>query len=186
MPTVPINEIAGLPDLPDNFTTVKLTTSNTSFAAAQIFEYRVPHSTIELRVTTTNHIDGQILGSTLLRIHEFINDEISSHGDGPLGPKDDPFVWDSSGPSQTRTTDLVVNHRPLKLTVESVPGEYMTWGVLLVAVEGLYLCLPAVGRDFGSQFQIWDWRDQAQWGFGEVKNVNPVAGRVSGEVQNET
>lgn len=64
---------------------------------------------------------------------------------------------------------------PLKLTVESVAGEYMTWGVLLIAVEGLYSCLPAVGRDFGTQFEIWDWRDQAQWGFGEVKGVNPVA-----------
>lgn len=56
----------------------------------------------------------------------------------------------------------------------------MTWVVLLIAVEGLYLCLPAVGRDFGTQFEIWDWRYQAQWGSGEVKKVKPVK-PVTGE-----
>lgn len=171
MPSVSTNEIAELPALPNNFTI-----SNTSLAAAQVFEYRVPHSTIELHVATTNPIDGQILGNTLLRIHEYINDEVSRYGDGPLGAKDDPFVWEPSGPPRTLAAGLMTNNLPLKLTVESVPGEHMTWGVLLIAVEGLYLCLPAVGRDFGTQFQIWDWRDEAQWGFGEVKKVNPVAG----------
>lgn len=174
LPTVPPNAIAGSA-LPNNFTASEFTTSNTSLAAAHIFDYRVPHSTIELHVATTNPIDGQTLGSTLLRIHDFINDEISRHGDGPLAPKDDPFVWEQSGPPPTPATGLMVNNLPLKLAVESVPREYMTWGVLLIAVEGLYLCLPAVGRDFGAQFEIWDWRDRAQWGFGDVKEVNPVA-----------
>lgn len=59
----------------------------------------------------------------------------------------------------------------------------MTWGVLLIAVEGLYLCLPAVGRYTGAKFEIWDWRDRAQWGFGEVKEVNPV---VEGSVETAT
>ena len=175
LPTVPTNAIAGLPALPSNSTTNEFTTSNASLAAALIFDYRVPHSTIRLQVVTTGPIDGQILGSTLLRIHDFINDEISSHGDGPLAPKDDPFVWESSGPAPTLGTGLMVNNLPLKLTVKSVRGAYMTWGVLLIAVEGLYLCLPAVGREVGARFEIWDWRDEAQWGYGEVKKVIPVA-----------
>ncbi|CAF9915233.1 hypothetical protein IMSHALPRED_002380 [Imshaugia aleurites] len=172
LPTVPTNEATELPAVLSNFTANGLTISNTSLAAAQIFKYRVPHSTIELHVTTTNPIDGQILGSTLLRIHEFINDEISRHGDGPLGPKDDPFVWAPSGP-HTVAPGLTTNNLPVKLRAESMPGESMTWSLLLITVEGLYLCLPAVGRDFGSQFEIWDWRDHEQWGFGEVKAVNP-------------
>lgn len=176
LPTVPTNDNPGLPVLPSNFSTNGYTTSNNSLAAAQIFVYRVPHSTIELHVRTTNPIDGQILGSTLLRIHEFINDEISRHGGGPLGPKDDPFVWETSGSPRNLAAGLATNNLPLKLTVESVPGEHVTWVVLLIAVEGLYLCLPAVGRDFGTQFEIWDWRYQAQWGSGEVKKVKPVTG----------
>lgn len=173
VPTVPANEIAGLPALPNNFTAPGSTNSNTSLAAAQIFKYRVPHSTIELHITTTNPLDGQILGSTLLRIHDYINDKIGRSGDGPLAPKDDPFVWQPSGPPHTLGPGPMTNTLPLKLRVESVPGEYMTWGVLLITVEGLYLCLPAVGREFGAQFEIWDWRDQAQWGFGEVKQTTP-------------
>ena len=70
----------------------------------------------------------------------------------------------------------MTSNLPLELTVKSVPGEHMTWKVLLIAVEGLYLCLPAVGKNFGTQFEIWDRRDQAQWGFGEVKKVNPADG----------
>lgn len=182
LPTVTANETTELPNLPNNFTTSDFTTSNTSLAAAQIFKYRVPHSTIELHITTTNPIDGQILGSTLLRIHEYINNEISRHGDRPLAAKDDPFVWEPSGPPLPPVKALVVNNLPLRLEVESVPGRHMTWGVLLIAVEGLYLCLPAVGRDFGAKFDAWDWRDQAQWGFGEMKRVNPVAGGESVEM----
>ena len=174
VPTVPTNEIAGLPALPDNFTAHGFVNSNTSLAAAQIFIFRVPHSTIELHITTTNPIDGQILGSTLLRIHEYINDKIARSGDGPLGPKDDPFVWQPSGPPHTLGAGT--NNLHLRLTVESVPGEYLTWRVLLITVEGLYLCLPAVGREFGAQFDIWDWRDQAQWGRGEVRQAAPVPG----------
>ncbi|CAD6588760.1 MAG: hypothetical protein ASARMPREDX12_003484 [Alectoria sarmentosa] len=179
LPTVPANETTELPNLPNNFTTNDFTTSNTSLAAAQIFKYRVPHSTIELYITTTNPIDGQILGSTLLRIHEYINDEISRYGDRPLAAKDDPFVWEPSGTSLPPVRALMANNLPVRLMVESVPGEHMTWGVLLIAVEGLYLCLPAVGRDFGAKFDVWDWRDQAQWGSGEMKGVNPVAGGES-------
>lgn len=52
----------------------------------------------------------------------------------------------------------------------------MTWGVLLITVEGLYLCLPAVGREFGAQFEVWDWRDQSQWGFGAIRQAAPMPG----------
>lgn len=175
MPTVPPNEIGGLSALPNNSTINEFTTSNTPLAEAEIFEFRVPHSTIELHVTTTTPIDGQILGSTLLRIHEYINDEISRHGDGPLGLNNDPFVWRPFAPPSTIAAGLMTNNLPLELTVEGVPGKHMTWSVLLIAVEGL-----AVGSDFGTQFEIWDWRDQAQWAFGEVKKVNPVAGESVG------
>ena len=180
LPAVPSNEIGGLPALPNNLTAYGFTNSNTPLAAAQIFRYRVPHSTIELHITTANPIDGQILGSNLLRIHEFINDRISSEGDGPLAPKNDPFVWQPSGPPQRPAAGLTTNNLRLRLTAESVPREYMTWSVLLITVEGLYLCLPAVGREFGAQFEIWDWRDQAQWGLGELKEVTAMPGESVG------
>ena len=165
-----------MPARPNDFSDNEITTSNTSLTAAQIFNFRVPHSTIELHIVTTDPVDGQTLAGTLLRIHAYLNDEIHRHSDGRLGPKDDPFVWETSGPPHTLGAGLVTNTLPLKLTIESVPGEYLTWGVLLIAVEGLYLCLPAVGRNFGTQFEIWDWNEQARWGVGEVKKVNPVAG----------
>lgn len=171
LPTVPTNGIAGLPSLPINLTAHGFTNSNTSLAAGQLFNYRVPHSTIELHVATTNPIDGQLLGGNLLRIHDFISDRISYKGDGPLAPEDDPFVWQPSGPPQRLAAGLTTNRPRLRLTAESFPGEYMTWSVLLITVEGLYSCLPAVGRDFGAQFEIWDWRDQAQLGIGEIEET---------------
>ena len=70
----------------------------------------------------------------------------------------------------------MTNNLPVKLTAESVPGEHMTWSVLLIAVEGLYLCLPAVGKNVGANFEIWDWSDQAMWGIGEVMRAKSVAG----------
>ena len=51
----------------------------------------------------------------------------------------------------------------------------MTWGVLLIAIEWVYLCLPAVGRAIGTEFEICDRNDQAQWKFGEVKTITAVA-----------
>lgn len=51
----------------------------------------------------------------------------------------------------------------------------MTWGVLLVAIEWVYLCLPALGRAIGTKFEICDQSDQAQWRCGEVKTIKPVA-----------
>ena len=51
----------------------------------------------------------------------------------------------------------------------------MTWDMLLHAIEGLFLCLPAAWKNYGLDFVIWDWRDQAYWGFGEVKKMNSVA-----------
>jgi len=156
--------IADLANPPTSFSDPTLNLK-TNLTAAQIIQFRVPHSTIELHVTTTKHVDGQILGNALLAMHEWLNHKIASRGDSTLADrKDDPFVWAPDGP-EPRTRKFV------SLTAQSAKGEHMTYGVLLVAVEGLYLCLPAVGRDYGAQFQIWDWRDQAMWGYGEVKGL---------------
>ena len=48
--------------------------------------------------------------------------------------------------------------------------------VLLIAVEGLNLCLLAVGRNVGAKFEIWSWGDRAVWGFGEVMRAKSAAG----------
>ena len=137
------------------------------------FTFRVPNTSIELKVKTAKPISGDVLGNTLLRIHEYLNDAIEEQGDGPLAPTDDPFVWRPSGPPTTNSK--VINGlsvaSPMSLTVASVKGVHMTWSVLLEAVEGLYLCLPAAGRQVGATFEIWDVGNKAQWGFGEVKEV---------------
>ena len=109
-------------------------------------------------------------------MHEYLNDQIAEHGDRTLAPKDDPFVWQPQGPPIRRLMNpdkrlALASSLPIALTAQSVEGEMMTWSVLLIAVEGLYLALPAAGRHYGAQFEIWDWSDQAQWGFGEVKGV---------------
>ena len=160
--------IAALPSLPQTYS-APLLNLTINLTSAQIFTFRVPHSTIELKISTTHNIDGQSLGDGLLRLHEYLNDHIAEHGDGWLAPKDDPFGWVNSGPTAFKAGLALNVPRHISLTAQSVPGEQMTWSILLIAVEGLYLCLPAVGRNLGAQFDIWDWRDQAQWGFGEVK-----------------
>jgi len=120
-----------------------------------------------LKISTTTHIDGNELRNTLLAIHDYTGDHIQHKGDGPLYPGDDPFVWDKSGPPP---------RKGVYLKVQSAQGEYMPWGVLHIAVEGLFLALPAVGRNLAIQFDIWDWRELEQggglWGFGEVKNLS--------------
>lgn len=121
-------------------------------------------------MTTTLPVDGPTLWNGLLAIHEWLNDEIASRGDSTLADrKDDPFVWLPSGPPRTPVGANLEMSSPVSLKAESAPSEHMTYGVLLVAVEGLFQCLPAVGRDYGAKFDIWDWRDQAMWGSGEVK-----------------
>ena len=47
----------------------------------------------------------------------------------------------------------------------------MTWGVMQIAVEGLYRSLPGALRYYGARFQIWDYKDDFQWGFGEIKAI---------------
>lgn len=175
MPAPPPSVIADLPILPSSYSDppINLTTNLTS---AQTIQFRVPHSTIELHVTTTKSVAGQILGNALLAMHEWFNNEIASRGDSTLAIRgDDPFLWEPDG-SPSRSRRLLKLHLgqstlPVSLFAESAKGEHMTYGVLLIAVEGLYLCLPAVGRDYGAQFDIWDWRDQAMWGHGEVKGL---------------
>lgn len=130
----------------------------------------MPHSTIELQITTNLvPIKGNELHNTLLAIHEYTGDHIGSEGDGTLFPKDDPFVWDKAGPPP-RTG--------VYLEVQSAKRERMTWGVLQIAVEGLYLALPAVGRNVEARFEVFDWRSPEHggglWGFGALKNVNAV------------
>lgn len=175
MPAPPPSVIADLPILPSSYSDppINLTTNLTS---AQTIQFRVPHSTIELLVTTTKPVAGPILGNALLAMHEWFNNEIAAHGDSTLANRgDDPFVWKPDGsPSRSRQPlklRLGQSTLPVSLFAESSKGEHMTYGVLLIAVEGLYLCLPAVGRDYGAQFDIWDWRDQAMWGHGEVKGL---------------
>lgn len=102
-------------------------------SAAQIFTYRVPHSTIELRVACTMPVDSRDLGNTLLRIHEYIGENIQAYGDSWLWPKEDPFGWYKSGPDPQTGVNF---------TVQSVVSKHMTWGVLQIAVDGLYLSLP--------------------------------------------
>ena len=50
----------------------------------------------------------------------------------------------------------------------------MTWGVLQTAVEGLYRVLPADYRYYATRFQIWDYEEDFQWGFGEINSTNPT------------
>ena len=101
------------------------TTSDTSLAAAQIFKYRVPQSTIELHLTTINEIDGRIFGNPLLRTLRYINDKIGRHGDGPFGAKHNPFIGGKFGPSGTMAAGTMTNNLSVKLPTEGVPGEHM-------------------------------------------------------------
>ena len=106
--------------LPNNFRT-----SNTSLAAAHIFKYRVPQSTIELQLTTTDSINGRIFGNVLIRFHKYINDEIVRHGDGPLGAKHNPFILAPFSPPGTVLAGIKTNNVPVKLPAKCVPGEHM-------------------------------------------------------------
>ena len=47
--------------------------------------------------------------------------------------------------------------------------------MLPIAIELVYLCLPAVGRAIGTEIEISDRNDQAKWIFGEVQTTKPVA-----------
>ena len=44
----------------------------------------------------------------------------------------------------------------------------MTWGTLQIAVEGLFECLPQAENYYGATFEIWDYQDKFQWGFGKI------------------
>ncbi|KAL6722125.1 hypothetical protein ACLMJK_001231 [Lecanora helva] len=161
LPSLSFSGTVNTSSLPSKFPTAS--SNETDLHSAQLIDFRVPHSSIELKIMTTHPIDGQILGNSLLAIHEYLNDHIQEYGDRHLAPKDDPFKWTPSGPPRRQPA--------IALTAQSSPQESMTWNTLLVAVEGVYLALPAVGRDYGCQFDIWDWRDRKLWGQGEVKDV---------------
>ena len=119
----------------------------------------MPQSKIELRVACTRQVDVRNLGSTLLRIHVYIESRIILEGDKPLWPKNDPFGWYVSGP------DPQVG---LNFSAESIVPRNMTWSVLQLAAEGLYLSLPREGRNWGARFQIWDYEHDIEWGYGQV------------------
>lgn len=44
----------------------------------------------------------------------------------------------------------------------------MKWSVLQIAAEGLFLSLPHTHRYYGATFEIWDYQDDFQWGFGRI------------------
>jgi hypothetical protein len=121
--------------------------------------FRVPQSTIELRVACTRPVDVGNLGNTLLRIHDYIKHHIDLEGDKTLWPKNDPFGWYVLGP------DPRVG---LNFTAKSIVPRNMTWSVLQLAAEGLYLSLPREGRNWGARFQIWDFERDIEWGYGQV------------------
>lgn len=108
-------------------------------------------------------MNGTDLTWVLLTIHEYIGEHLREKGDGPLAPKQDPFGFVTDPPR-------------LKFTAQSVPDRLMKWSILQIAAEGLYLALPQAHRDFAADFIIWDYQDDFQWGFGEVKAVpsNPL------------
>lgn len=89
---------------------------------------------------------------------EYIGEHIRRKGDGPLAPKEDPFGF-------------VMPLKRVSFSAQSVPGQLMTWGVLQTAVEGLYRSLPEASRYYGAKFQIWDYQDDFQWGFGEIMTI---------------
>lgn len=44
----------------------------------------------------------------------------------------------------------------------------MTWSVLQIAAEGLYMSLPQAHKYHGARFVIRDYQDNFQWGFGKI------------------
>ena len=91
---------------------------------------------------------------------EYIAEHLRRKGDGPLAPKEDPFGFNS--PSKI-----------LGFTAQSVQGRFMTWGVLQTVAEGLYRSLTANDMDYAARFQIRDYEDNFQWGFGEILTIPP-------------
>ena len=106
-------------------------------------------------------MDGHDLAWILLTIINYIGDRLRRKADGPLAPKEDPFGF-------------VLPSRHLSFIAQSVQGERMTWGVLQIAVEGLYRVLPEELRYYAARFQIRDYEEDFQWGFGEVNNTIPT------------
>ncbi len=129
--------------------------SVSNLTSAPIFDFRVPFSTIELRVVCSSTINSGDLSWILLTIHEYIDERLIRKGDGPLAPKQDPFGLQSDPPR-------------ISFVAQSVPGRLMTWSVLQIAAEGLYLSLPQVHKNYRANFEIWDYQDNFQWGFGKI------------------
>lgn len=134
-------------------------TSTSNLTSIPPFDFRVPYSSIELHVVPTYPIDSHDLAWILLTSIDFIGERLRRKGDGPLAPKNDPF-------------GMVVPSQHINFTVQSVQGQRMTWGVLQPAVEGLYRVLPGEYRYYAARFQIRDYEEDFQWGFGEIWNMS--------------
>ena len=132
------------------------------------FDFRVPYSTIQLHVVCTVAIDGHDLAWILLTLLEYIGERLRRKGDGPLAPKNDPFGFEPSS-------------KYISFFAQSVQGQHMTWGVLQTAVEGLYRVLPADYRYYTTRFQIWDYEEEFQWGFGQINSTNPTIVEVGND-----
>ncbi|KAK0510599.1 hypothetical protein JMJ35_007031 [Cladonia borealis] len=132
--------------------------SVSNLTAAPSFLFRVPFSTIELTIVCTLPMDGRDLAWILLSLHDYVDEHLRRKGDEPLAPKNDPFGFQTDPPR-------------VSFTAQSAPGRLMTWSVLQIAAEGIYLCLPQRQRYFGASFEIRDYQDDFQWGFGRVTAV---------------
>ena len=132
--------------------------SLSNLTSASAFNFRVPFSTIELHVVCSSPIDNSDLAWILLTIHQYIGKRLRTEGDGPLAPKNDPFGFQTDPPR-------------ISFIAQSVLGRSMTWAVLQIAAEGLYLSLPQAHKYHGASFQIWDYQDNFQWGFGRIATV---------------
>ena len=110
-----------------------------NLTSSPIFDFRVPFSTIELRVVCSHTINRSDLTWILLTIHDYIDERLRTKGDGWLAPKHDPFGMQTDPPR-------------ISFIAQSVPGRLMTWGVLQIAAEGLYLCLPQAHKNYGARF----------------------------------
>lgn len=47
----------------------------------------------------------------------------------------------------------------------------MTWSVLQIVAEGLYLCLPQAQQYYGATFEIRDFEEDFKWGHGQIAQV---------------
>ena len=141
--------------------------------SAATYSHHVPGTSIVVVITTTKATHHDWLTETLLRIWDFTDLHIRTHGDSILGPSEDPFHWLPSGPP---------GGNPLSFQAVSSPGKHMTWSVLAIAATGLSQAMPTLNHDYCFDFIIWDIHDQALWGCGWLKESNLSQDTVAQDV----